>query len=46
MYVDIDERIELVLVSYVKEVKVVMFLEVKYSFIMVEEDLKGFYGRE
>ncbi|EIM0801860.1 3-methyl-2-oxobutanoate hydroxymethyltransferase [Listeria monocytogenes] len=45
-YADIDERIEPALASYVKEVKAATFPEVKHSFIMAEEDLKGLYGRE
>ncbi|EPO6835409.1 3-methyl-2-oxobutanoate hydroxymethyltransferase [Listeria monocytogenes] len=45
-YADIDERIEPALASYVKEVKVATFPEVKHSFTMAEEDLKGLYGRE
>ncbi|MBE0792133.1 3-methyl-2-oxobutanoate hydroxymethyltransferase, partial [Escherichia coli] len=34
------------LASYVKEVKAETFPEVKHSFTMAEEDLKGLYGRE
>ncbi|ENG0071682.1 3-methyl-2-oxobutanoate hydroxymethyltransferase [Listeria monocytogenes] len=45
-YADIDERIEPALASYVKEVKAATFPEVKHSFTMAEEDLKGLYGRE
>ncbi|EAC4530937.1 3-methyl-2-oxobutanoate hydroxymethyltransferase [Listeria monocytogenes] len=45
-YADIDETIEPALVSYVKEVKAATFPEVKHSFTMAEEDLKGLYGRE
>lgn len=45
-YADIDERIEPALASYVKEVKAPTFPEVKHSFTMAEEDLKGLYGRE
>ncbi|EGF3616516.1 3-methyl-2-oxobutanoate hydroxymethyltransferase [Listeria monocytogenes] len=45
-YADIDETIEPALASYVKEVKAAMFPEVKHSFTMAEEDLKGLYGRE
>ncbi|EMV4611596.1 3-methyl-2-oxobutanoate hydroxymethyltransferase [Listeria monocytogenes] len=45
-YEDIDERIEPALASYVKEVKAATFPEVKHSFTMAEEDLKGLYGRE
>ncbi|EAF6526553.1 3-methyl-2-oxobutanoate hydroxymethyltransferase [Listeria monocytogenes] len=45
-YADIDETIEPALASYVKEVKAVTFPEVKHSFTMAEEDLKGLYGRE
>ncbi|HAK0908751.1 TPA: 3-methyl-2-oxobutanoate hydroxymethyltransferase [Listeria monocytogenes] len=45
-YADIDETIELALASYVKEVKAATFPEVKHSFTMAEEDLKGLYGRE
>ncbi|EKZ3696770.1 3-methyl-2-oxobutanoate hydroxymethyltransferase [Listeria monocytogenes] len=44
-YADIDERIEPALASYVKEVKAATFPEVKHSFTMAEEDLKGLYGR-
>ncbi|MCJ62616.1 3-methyl-2-oxobutanoate hydroxymethyltransferase [Listeria monocytogenes] len=46
VYADIDERIEPALASYVKEVKAATFPEVKHSFTMAEEDLKGLYGRE
>ncbi|EFP2886299.1 3-methyl-2-oxobutanoate hydroxymethyltransferase [Listeria monocytogenes] len=45
-YADIDETIEPALASYVKEVKAATFPEVKHSFTMAEEDLKGLYGRE
>ncbi|EED2630339.1 3-methyl-2-oxobutanoate hydroxymethyltransferase [Listeria monocytogenes] len=45
-YADIDETIESALASYVKEVKAATFPEVKHSFTMAEEDLKGLYGRE
>ncbi|EAD3008602.1 TPA: 3-methyl-2-oxobutanoate hydroxymethyltransferase [Listeria monocytogenes] len=45
-FADIDERIEPALASYVKEVKAATFPEVKHSFTMAEEDLKGLYGRE
>ncbi|ECW8275585.1 3-methyl-2-oxobutanoate hydroxymethyltransferase [Listeria monocytogenes] len=45
-YADIDEIIEPALASYVKEVKAATFPEVKHSFTMAEEDLKGLYGRE
>ncbi|MBC1660268.1 3-methyl-2-oxobutanoate hydroxymethyltransferase [Listeria welshimeri] len=45
-YADIDETIEPALTSYVKEVKEQTFPEVKHSFTMAEEDLKGLYGRE
>lgn len=45
-YADMDERIEPALASYVKEVKAATFPEVKHSFTMAEEDLKGLYGRE
>ncbi|EAG9431599.1 3-methyl-2-oxobutanoate hydroxymethyltransferase [Listeria monocytogenes] len=45
-YADIDETIEPALESYVKEVKAATFPEVKHSFTMAEEDLKGLYGRE
>ncbi|ELA3157549.1 3-methyl-2-oxobutanoate hydroxymethyltransferase [Listeria monocytogenes] len=45
-YADIDETIEPALASYVKEVKSATFPEVKHSFTMAEEDLKGLYGRE
>ncbi|HAO6463741.1 TPA: 3-methyl-2-oxobutanoate hydroxymethyltransferase [Listeria monocytogenes] len=45
-YADIDERIEPALASYVKEVKAATFPEVKHSFTMAEEDLKGLYGGE
>ncbi|MCV77800.1 3-methyl-2-oxobutanoate hydroxymethyltransferase [Listeria monocytogenes] len=45
-YADIDETIEPALASYVKEVKTATFPEVKHSFTMAEEDLKGLYGRE
>ncbi|EPU5205505.1 3-methyl-2-oxobutanoate hydroxymethyltransferase [Listeria monocytogenes] len=45
-YADIDERIKPALASYVKEVKAATFPEVKHSFTMAEEDLKGLYGRE
>ncbi|EAH2024857.1 3-methyl-2-oxobutanoate hydroxymethyltransferase [Listeria monocytogenes] len=45
-YADIDERIEPALASYVKEIKAATFPEVKHSFTMAEEDLKGLYGRE
>ncbi|EGQ0120410.1 TPA: 3-methyl-2-oxobutanoate hydroxymethyltransferase [Listeria monocytogenes] len=45
-YADIDETIEPALASYVKEVKAETFPEVKHSFTMAEEDLKGLYGRE
>ncbi|EAD3285890.1 3-methyl-2-oxobutanoate hydroxymethyltransferase [Listeria monocytogenes] len=45
-YADIDETIETALASYVKEVKAATFPEVKHSFTMAEEDLKGLYGRE
>lgn len=40
-YADIDETIEPALASYVKEVKAETFPEVKHSFTMAEEDLKG-----
>ncbi|HDU0360433.1 TPA: 3-methyl-2-oxobutanoate hydroxymethyltransferase [Listeria monocytogenes] len=45
-YADIDETIEPALASYGKEVKAETFPEVKHSFTMAEEDLKGLYGRE
>ncbi|EBF5849292.1 3-methyl-2-oxobutanoate hydroxymethyltransferase [Listeria monocytogenes] len=45
-YADVDETIEPALASYVKEVKAATFPEVKHSFTMAEEDLKGLYGRE
>ncbi|ACK39010.1 3-methyl-2-oxobutanoate hydroxymethyltransferase [Listeria monocytogenes] len=45
-YAEIDETIEPALASYVKEVKAATFPEVKHSFTMAEEDLKGLYGRE
>ncbi|MBC1540084.1 3-methyl-2-oxobutanoate hydroxymethyltransferase [Listeria seeligeri] len=45
-YADIDETIEPALSSYVKEVKEKTFPEVKHSFTMTEEDLKGLYGKE
>ncbi|MBC1444351.1 3-methyl-2-oxobutanoate hydroxymethyltransferase [Listeria seeligeri] len=45
-YADIDETIEPALSSYVKEVKEKTFPEVKHSFTMGEEDLKGLYGKE
>ncbi|ECB9644585.1 3-methyl-2-oxobutanoate hydroxymethyltransferase [Listeria monocytogenes] len=45
-YADIDETIEPALASYLKEVKAATFPEVKHSFTMAEEDLKGLYGRE
>ncbi|ELU8226343.1 3-methyl-2-oxobutanoate hydroxymethyltransferase [Listeria monocytogenes] len=45
-YADIDETIEPALASYVIEVKAATFPEVKHSFTMAEEDLKGLYGRE
>ncbi|EAF6342182.1 3-methyl-2-oxobutanoate hydroxymethyltransferase [Listeria monocytogenes] len=45
-YADIDETIESALAGYVKEVKAATFPEVKHSFTMAEEDLKGLYGRE
>ncbi|EAD9710893.1 3-methyl-2-oxobutanoate hydroxymethyltransferase [Listeria monocytogenes] len=45
-YADIDETIEPALAGYVKEVKAATFPEVKHSFTMAEEDLKGLYGRE
>ncbi|MCN18840.1 3-methyl-2-oxobutanoate hydroxymethyltransferase [Listeria monocytogenes] len=45
-YADIDETIAPALASYVKEVKAATFPEVKHSFTMAEEDLKGLYGRE
>ncbi|EDH3593336.1 3-methyl-2-oxobutanoate hydroxymethyltransferase [Listeria monocytogenes] len=45
-YADIDETIEPALASYIKEVKAATFPEVKHSFTMAEEDLKGLYGRE
>ncbi|WP_271000397.1 3-methyl-2-oxobutanoate hydroxymethyltransferase [Listeria seeligeri] len=45
-YADIDETIEPALSSYVKEVKEKTFPEVKHSFTMAEEDLKGLYGKE
>ncbi|ECL7895113.1 TPA: 3-methyl-2-oxobutanoate hydroxymethyltransferase [Listeria innocua] len=45
-YADIDETIEPALRSYVNDVKELAFPEVKHSFTMAEEDLKGLYGRE
>ncbi|EMD1121403.1 3-methyl-2-oxobutanoate hydroxymethyltransferase [Listeria innocua] len=45
-YADIDETIETALKNYVSDVKELAFPEVKHSFTMAEEDLKGLYGRE
>lgn len=45
-YADIDETIESALKNYVNDVKELAFPEVKHSFTMAEEDLKGLYGRE
>ncbi|HBM3450804.1 TPA: 3-methyl-2-oxobutanoate hydroxymethyltransferase [Listeria innocua] len=45
-YADVDETIEPALRSYVNDVKELAFPEVKHSFTMAEEDLKGLYGRE
>ncbi|AHI56415.1 3-methyl-2-oxobutanoate hydroxymethyltransferase [Listeria ivanovii] len=45
-YADIDETITPALSSYVKEVKETSFPEIKHSFTMAEEDLKGLYGKE
>ncbi|MBC6148395.1 3-methyl-2-oxobutanoate hydroxymethyltransferase [Listeria innocua] len=45
-YADIDETIESALKNYVSDVKELAFPEVKHSFTMAEEDLKGLYGRE
>ncbi|EAD5840805.1 TPA: 3-methyl-2-oxobutanoate hydroxymethyltransferase [Listeria innocua] len=45
-YANIDETIEPALRSYVNDVKELAFPEVKHSFTMAEEDLKGLYGRE
>ncbi|MBC2108227.1 3-methyl-2-oxobutanoate hydroxymethyltransferase [Listeria innocua] len=45
-YADIDETIEPALKNYVSDVKELAFPEVKHSFTMAEEDLKGLYGRE
>lgn len=45
-YADIDETITSALSSYVKEVKATSFPEVKHSFTMAEEDLRGLYGKE
>ncbi|MBC2154382.1 3-methyl-2-oxobutanoate hydroxymethyltransferase [Listeria innocua] len=45
-YADIDETIEPSLKNYVSDVKELAFPEVKHSFTMAEEDLKGLYGRE
>ncbi|MBC2260186.1 3-methyl-2-oxobutanoate hydroxymethyltransferase [Listeria sp. FSL L7-0091] len=45
-YADIDETIEPALKNYVNDVKELAFPEVKHSFTMAEEDLKGLYGRE
>ncbi|EPP0837795.1 3-methyl-2-oxobutanoate hydroxymethyltransferase [Listeria innocua] len=45
-YADIDETIEPALKNYVNDVKELVFPEVKHSFTMAEEDLKGLYGRE